>query len=107
MVVYEVIQGSHSPIILCDACGERITDGAEAAVVLLPTTQQTWAEGEIVPALHAHKPQCLEVLQKRAELASGGRPASFELGWHLCHLTYNAGFTPDTLKAYDHADREP
>ncbi len=87
MIAIAKANGEYRPVILCDQCGERITDAANATVVC-----SSAPEGKTAQLFHVHKGVCDDALAARVE----GLFGSEELTTHLIELIKNT-FTPDDL----------
>ncbi len=85
-----MLEGRYTPLALCDACGQRITDPAMAVVAY-----DMQGEGDRTPQL-AHKGRCHDALDGRIR-AAGGFP-----GWNgfdrwMADLLFNAGLQGNAL----------
>lgn len=78
--------GRSAPIVVCDVCGDMISDYAEGGVVF--PDPPAGANNVHVEALHIHKGACHDKAEARFQ---DGRCGWDELGLHLYRLCANTG----------------
>ena len=91
------INGKVAPIVVCDACGERIKDATMAAVL----TSGAIVDGDSAEVKHVHKGQCHDAMEKTID-GHGWE----EMDRHLLQLIYNAGLSIDKLEARRQTDND-
>jgi hypothetical protein len=74
----------HAPIVICDSCGEPITNGG-LAVYLCPNP-----EADTSPILFAHKLLCHDILEEEHK-KPGDTLGWAELAWLPDYLSHNLG----------------
>jgi hypothetical protein len=84
--------GRTAPVIVCDICGDMISDVREGAAVFNCKV----APNSKTPVLHAHKGGCHDAAEHRFD-----DPGWDELGLHLYRVGFNSG-----LKHEEEAARE-
>jgi hypothetical protein len=77
------------PVIICDQCGERITDAKMAAAVSKSRDVQ---EGEELKVAHVHKGACQIAVE--AQIGSTGWSEMMD---HILHLCTNIGLSLEDL----------
>lgn len=88
-------------MLICDMCGERISEAGKAAVVY----DSFIKNGERAKALHVHKGNIDgKTCHHEADLiirSGGGSPGWQELKRHLADLAHNVGFPAAAMAEYD------
>jgi len=83
--------GALGPVVVCDACGERIME-VRKAVAMYPS--RSVEPGQLADVLHVHKGDC----DRRASAKHGDAGGTDELGTHLVFLIENTDLRdPKTL----------
>jgi hypothetical protein len=92
MILVHYAEGRYTPVLACDICEKRITDGQLGAVVFKHPNP---GESELLPVMHVHKGNC----HKAAEERLGGdlRCGWLELQTHLLYLVLNSKLTLEGL----------
>jgi hypothetical protein len=83
MIEMHRIKGRYCPVILCDACRERITD-YHRAHILFDGAQEA---GQVY---HVHKGACNKAIERQIR-AAGGADFWDSLDEHLYRLAFNVG----------------
>ena len=101
MIEMHTSDGINFPILVCDVCGERITDASKAAAVF----ENFAPNGSRVKVQIVHKGNiddktCHQVADAKI-VSEGGRPGWQELKRHIVYLAANIGFPPNAMQAYD------
>jgi hypothetical protein len=83
MIAIHFIRGRYWPLVLCDACHERITDHQQAHVL--------WdGMDDPGPVYHVHQGRCHQLIEQQIE-APGGHAYWDRLDTHLSRLANNIG----------------
>lgn len=90
MITVRLIEGRRCPLVICDTCGQTISDPGMAAVVYDLKGPEDQAPE------FAHKGGCHEALDTRIRDA-GGLPGWSELGRWMVDLLHNTGIRGDEL----------
>ncbi len=105
-MLYRAERARFAPVIICDSCGQPITNAGRAGVVFANVTLSgnRPADGATADVRHAHKGPCLD----QAEAAMGGRELTgwIEMTEHLRFLLGNTGLTPAALAEADADDEK-
>ena len=100
MFEIHVINGISCPVLVCDMCGEHITDASEAVVVFKDTSGQSAK----LKALHVHtgSPNGKTCHQEAESLirSGGGTPAWQDLRSSMADLAHNSGFPAAEMYAF-------
>lgn len=86
-IAIHFIDGLSCPFFVCEVCGNRITDVAQAMAAWGEVLGGTRNGDPVTPA-HVHKGACLDIFEKR--LAKGQRLMTEELATHLEFLADNS-----------------
>lgn len=79
-------------VVVCDACGKRITDGGQAVALNSDTDKVS----EMVSAYHAHKGACHDAVEQR--IGSPGQTVGWEeFSAHIFQAVTNSGLTLEGL----------
>lgn len=106
MFEIHTINGQNCPVLVCDLCGERLTDAGKAAVVF-----DNFAPNNAkLKALHVHKGKidgktCHEEADSLIK-AGGGTPGWQEMRSCLTDLVTNVGFPLEDMVKYDKRMRD-
>jgi len=85
------------PYIVCDSCGEEITDVRNALAIF----RNFMNDGEKSEVQHVHKNNVKGDCTKKAEYhfsSKNWEPGSIELGEYLAYLIHNTGMSPEDIK---------
>lgn len=101
MLEIHCIDSRNCPVIVCDICGERLSDASKAAVVF----QSAQTAGAKLKPLHVHKGRIDgRTCHQEAESLLGAPKVS--VGWDelmniMIDLAHNVGFPPGKMAEYD------
>jgi len=96
-------EGRFIPVVVCDICGQQITEARNGAVA------NTWTEDIQEPGyveiLYAHKGACHDIAEAR--LSQKSQTIGWEeLSHHLLYVVRNAGLTIENLEKLEHDYQE-
>lgn len=101
MFEIHTIDGNNCPVLVCDLCGERLTDAGKAAVVF----DNFVSSNSKITAFHVHKgPIDGKTCHAEADTlirAAGGTPGWQEMQRALTDLVANSGFPAEKMAKYD------
>lgn len=109
MIKYTYKDGLTIPVIVCDVCGERITDGAMAAAVSgeLGISHEV---DSLFDVIFVHKGKCHTRAENKVRSEKKGIDTDTHIvGWtelrtFLSYLVHNTGFKLEDLKDDDGTD---
>jgi hypothetical protein len=87
--------GQFQPLLICDICDKRITDGHQGLVVY----HGNMVEDELTQVWHIHKAAPCQSEMERRMAATGQTMAAEEVVTHLLVLAENTGLTVTDLKS--------
>lgn len=99
-----MIDGQNCPVLVCDVCGERLTEAGKSAVVF----NNFSPPNSKLKALHVHKGNidgktCHEEAESSIR-SGGGTPGWQEMKRALTDLVFNVGFPADKMAEYAKRD---
>jgi hypothetical protein len=107
MFEIHTINGDNCPVLVCDICGEQLTEVGKAAVVF----HNFSPKDSKLKALHVHKGSIDgKTCHHEADLiirSGGGTPGWQEMRTCLADLAHNIGFTPAAMAKFDKRRDDP
>ena len=101
MFEMHIIQDQNCPVLVCDMCGERLTEAGKSAVVF----DNFASPGSKIKVLHVHKGQIEgKTCHQEADAiikSGGGTPGWQEMKACITDLAHNIGFPPHEMDQYN------